>query len=206
MIDEQLFEILFNPADYIHESHFPPRWQPIDSACDPILNYWLFIHHQLEELPQHWAAHNQQTVLLLQNWQKLPTIAHLIGGYLLRISLLKRGLTLYRDPALHAFITLPLMHHVRFITPVSACLDTRAYGLTFILSQCQDLPPALEQRFQLLFPAGITRPTLFAPAVPDNINLLNMAITYANNSNHRTASKHHAAYQIECTSTATPVG
>lgn len=184
---EPLFRILYHPLEYTHPNHLPAGWDKVEKGDEPLLNYWLHARYQLAHLPDDCRLHNNLTPLLLQHWQRLPLIAHLVGGYLLRTTLLRHGLMLFMDPQLMAFIALPLLHQVHFTGPAPGASQTQACGASFILSQCPTLPHALRQRFFLQFPASVELPTLSAPLIPDHINLFKMALNYANCYPSRTA-------------------
>lgn len=184
---DQLFNILYHPVGYAHSSQLPTGWDATRSSEQPLLNYWLGTHYQLTDLPEPFQRYDALTSQVLTHWYQLPTITHLLGGYLLRSILLHQGLKLFMDPHLLAFITLPLIHYVSIPNQISVPPDTQAYGVAFILSQCSDLPHALQQRLLLQFPVSLELPALSALQRPEHGNLFRMAINYANRIPRRTA-------------------
>lgn len=178
--DDDFFRILYHPVGYAHSSHLPIGWHSINHYGEPLINYWISTYYQLVHLPESWQLNHSLTQLLLQHWYQAPTIAHLLGGYLLRSVLPHQGLTLFMDPQLLAFIALPLIHQVYIPEHSLLKLDTYAYGVAFIFSQCPALPHALRQRLLLQFPVTLELPTLSAPPLPEHINLFKMALNYAN--------------------------
>ncbi|RJL48613.1 type III secretion system protein [Pectobacterium carotovorum] len=176
---EQMIEILYYPVNYTDPSHLPDELLVNEKWDDVLINYWLLTQYKLEDLPVNSMPCDPTSSLIFTHWQKIPTIAHLIGGYLLRSQLLGQGASLLIDHQLLTFISLPLMHHVA-MKNVTQYIDTYAWGVTFILSQLANFPIALRQRLFLSFPAQMVLPENAIPSHPDHINLLRMAVTYAN--------------------------
>lgn len=175
--DSRMMAILYDPASYAHVSHFPDVFREGEIADATLLNFWLIRQQKLEPLRVDWHSDDDTLSLLLSHWYKLPTVAHLTGGYLLRRELTRHGALLLSDPRLLAFISLPMIQQPEPLAPHP--VDTASCGISFILRQFPDLPAALCQRLLLHFPAGM-------PQVPrpdkknmNNINLLRMALTYA---------------------------
>ena len=117
---------------------------------------------------------------MLSCWHLIPETAHLIGGYLMRNHLLTRGALIMSDPRLLAFISLPMPHGIALDPGSQTSMATTSCGLAFILSQFPELPQALRQRLLLHFPAGMSIEPLPAGKTLNHINLLRMALTYAN--------------------------
>lgn len=184
---EQLFRILYHPVAYTHPSHLPEAWRVKERASEPLLNYWLYRRYQLTAPPATWDASCPSAAVMIRQWHRMPDIAHLLGGYLLKSSMSDLNLALFSDPQLLNFIALPLIHHVDLSPLKQGRYTTLACGARFILNQCHPIPQALQQRFMLLFPTDIELPKLDAPRTPDHINLFNMATHYANNFPGRTA-------------------
>lgn len=177
---EQLFRLLYHPVAYTHCSHLPHTWRTDEQTNALLLNYWLHTHYQLAHLPETWVASDPLIIAIIQQWYRLPNISHLLGGYLLKSSMLNTSSTLFSDPQLLTFIALPMVHQADIAIQKHGKHTTQACGAAFILSQCNSMPQALHQRFMLLFPADIVLPTMQAPRTPDHINLFNMATHYAN--------------------------
>lgn len=177
---KQLFRILYHPVTYTHDSHLPHAWQGDEQIDALLLNYWLHAHYKLTHLPEAWSASDPVMTTIMQQWYRLPNIAHLLGGYLLKSSMASTRLTLFSDPQLLNFIALPMAHHIDIVPLKHGTYTTQACGAAFILSQCNSIPPALHQRFMLLFPVDVVLPKMQAPRTPDHINLFNMATHYAN--------------------------
>ncbi|WP_224558174.1 type III secretion system protein [Pectobacterium versatile] len=176
---EQMIGILYYPVNYTDQSHLPEELLINEIWDDTLINYWLLTRYKLEDLPANKTPCDPTSSLIFTNWQQMPTVAHLVGGYLLRSQLLSQGASLLMDHRLLAFISLPLVHHVA-MKNVTQHIDTHAWGAAFILSQLTDFPIALRQRLFLCFPAKMALPTSQIARHPDHINLLRMAITYAN--------------------------
>ncbi|MFT8211955.1 MAG: hypothetical protein ACMZI0_17780 [Symbiopectobacterium sp.] len=177
---EQLFRILYHPLAYTHRSHLPQTWQADERTCEPLLNYWLHRHYQLTDLPTSWRTSDTVVTAVMQQWYRMLNIAHLLGGYLFKSAMSAQSLTLFSDPQLRTFIALPMAHLVEIPPQKPGKPTTQALGAAFILSQCNSLPLALQQRFMLLFSTDIVLPKIRAPRAPEHINLFNMAIHYAN--------------------------
>ncbi|GKW40825.1 type III secretion system protein [Pectobacterium parvum] len=176
---EQMISILYYPISYTDLSHLPEELLVDEIWDDTLINYWLLTQYKLEDLSVNSTPYDPISSLIFTHWQKIPTIAHLIGGYLLRSQLLSQGASLLIDHQLLTFISLPLVHHVE-MKNVTQHMDTYAWGMAFILSQLATFPIALRQRLFLSFPAQMTLPEHPMSSHPDHINLLRMAITYAN--------------------------
>ncbi|MGP3590886.1 hypothetical protein [Vagococcus sp. WN89Y] len=178
--DDRIMKILYSPAHYIHPSHLPEELQDRGVWGDVLVNYWIMKHCQLEDVGESWAPAGIAATLILSHWQQLPNVAHLIGGYLLRTQLMTRGAALMSDPQLLAFISLPLLHHIKVEQNVEN-INPSAWGAAFILGLAAGLPRALQQRLLLCFQAEIELPEIQAEITPNHINLFRMAISYANN-------------------------
>ncbi|QQG29060.1 type III secretion system protein [Pectobacterium carotovorum] len=176
---EQMMSILYYPVNYTDPSHLPEELLVNEIWDETLINYWLLTQYKLENLPVNSTPCDPTSSLIIAYWQKIPTIAHLIGGYLLRSQLLSQGASLLIDHRLLTFISLPLVHHVA-MKNVTQHIDTYAWGMAFILSQLTNFPIALRQRLFLSFPAQMALPANPISSHPDHINLLRMAITYAN--------------------------
>lgn len=178
--DDRLMKILYYPASYTHSSHLPDTLHHREVWSDVLVNYWIIKTLQLKDVVTNWQPTDIITSLILSNWHNLPNVAHLLGGYILRSRLPGQGAALITDPQLLAFISLPLIHHIT-VNHSEKNLNTSAWGIAFILSLAVSLPEALLQRLLLCFPAKITLPSIQGARTPHHINLLKMAITYANN-------------------------
>lgn len=176
---EKMLKILYSPIDYIHPTHLSALLLKKNILGYGLINFSLISYYQLNDLPTHWEMDDKITSLILTQWAQLPAAAHLLGGYLLRCELLSDCALLMADPRLLAFISLPIIHQVK-TNAVENKVDTLARGAAFILSQIPRLPSALRERLLLSFPAGMILPQLAAVRTPDNLNLLKMAINYAN--------------------------
>ncbi|MBN3264696.1 type III secretion system protein [Pectobacterium brasiliense] len=176
---EKIISILYYPVNYTDSSHFPEEILENGIWDETLINYWLLTQYKLEDMPIKKMPCDPISSLVLTHWQKIPIIAHLIGGYLLRGQLLSQGASLLIDHRLLTFISLPLVHHVA-MKSVTQHIDTYRWGVVFILSQLTNFPIALRQRFLLSFPAQMALPNNPISSHPDHINLLRMAITYAN--------------------------
>nr|WP_286673459.1 oxidoreductase [Candidatus Symbiopectobacterium sp. PLON1] len=137
--------------------------------------------------PETWDAAHTPAAVMIKQWDHMPDIAHLLGGYLLKSSMSDLNRALFSDPQLLSFIALPLIHHVDPSLLKQGGYTTQACGARFILNHCHPIPQALQQRFMLLFPTDIELPKMDAPRTPDHINLFNMVTHYANNFPGRTA-------------------
>lgn len=178
--DDLLLRVMYDPVQYTDKSHFPDSFQ-LDKTWDTVLvNYWLLTYYKLEDLPDNWGSTGAVSKLILTHWHKLTTIAHLIGGHLLRARMPSLSGAFLTDKRLQAFITLPLPHHIVPGNDMDTA-DISACGAAFMLNLADELPYALRQRFSLCFPAHMRIPSLVASVTPDHINLLQMAIHYANN-------------------------
>lgn len=177
--DDRIMKILYSPAHYIHPSHLPEELRDREMWGDVLVNYWIMKHCQLENVREDWVPASITASLILTNWRLLPNVAHLIGGYLLRTQLMTKGAALMTDPKLLAFTSLPLFHHIP-VEQNEKSVDTVAWGAAFILSLATSLPQALQQRLRLCFPAEMELPDIKAEITPHHINMLRMAISYAN--------------------------
>lgn len=177
---EKILKILYSPALYSHPTHLPDSILNMNCEDNVLVNYWLITHYQLKDLPAHWEARDSISILVLSRWELIHDAACLIGGYLLRSQLLKKYATLVSNPRLSSFISLPILHHVS-LGSSEKNLDTLSLGVAFILSQIPHLPIALKERVILILPAEIKPPEIYIVRCPDHLNLLKMAINYANN-------------------------
>jgi len=174
-----IMNILYSPAVYTNKSNYPVDYI-FNENSDFFLNYWLLTHYELHDLPDTWQPYDYLLSLILINWDKIPLVADLIGGYLLRDKLSLDREKFMTNPCLLAFISLPLLHNAR-LTCYETTIDTTSYGAAFILNIFSDIPAALIQRFFLCFPVGMELPQIHATKTPGNINLLQMAVNYAHN-------------------------
>ncbi|XTZ39289.1 type III secretion system protein [Salmonella enterica] len=177
--DERIMHILYSPAAYIHPSHLPESLRNGDMWSDVLLNYWIVTSCQLDDVAEQWQPRDITSSLILSHWQRLPGVAHLIGGYLLRNELMRQGAALMTDTRLLSFISLPLLHHINTESNKHNS-DTAAWGLAFLLGLVKEVPRAFQQRMRLCFPAEIKLPDFHTAKTPHHINLLKMAIAYAN--------------------------
>ncbi|WP_256122470.1 type III secretion protein [Enterobacter pasteurii] len=178
--DQHMMSILYAPAGYAHMSHLPQALAYGDIDCPTLRNLWLLRQGKLSHLPPAWRSDNKTLSQMLSCWHLIPETAHLIGGYLMRNHLLKRGALIMSDPRLLAFISLPMPHGIALDPGGRTSMATTSCGLAFILSQFPELPQALRQRLLLHFPAGMSIEPLQAGKTLNHINLLRMALTYAN--------------------------
>jgi Bacterial type III secretion apparatus protein (OrgA_MxiK). len=178
--DRHMMSILYAPAGYAHMSHLPPALAAGDIDCPTLRNLWLLRQGKLSHLSPAWRSDNETLSQMLSCWHLIPETAHLVGGYLMRNHLLKRGALLMSDPRLLAFISLPMPHGVAPDPDCQTSVATTSCGLAFILSQFPGLPQALRQRLLLHFPAGMSIEPLPTGKTLNHINLLRMALTYAN--------------------------
>lgn len=176
--DSRMLNIMYAPADYSHPSRLPEIFWQAAQRDITLLNTWLLHSSKLCDLPEEWRCDDATLSQLLAHWRSVPTIAHLIGGYLLRNRLPARGAALMHDPRLLAFISLPLQHQVIVDDTIDA-QNTSSCGVTFIFSQFPGLPLALRQRLLMHFPAEMKPAELTASKTKNHINLLRMALTYA---------------------------
>ncbi len=178
MFSDNILKIMYAPLYYIHYSYLG-KLKHNKEFSDELINFWIIKHNQLSELPEGFIFHDKDDIefLLVNNWQLLPNIALLIGCYLDRTSSHKG---IVDSLNCHLFISLPLQCQVKYVEAYHAC-DVIAVGISFLLELGSNLPPALRQRFLLMFPEGIILPKLCVFKTPDNINLLKMAIVYAKN-------------------------
>ncbi|OWY74558.1 oxidoreductase [Pantoea sp. AMG 501] len=172
-----LLRIMYCPIKYCHSSYLVNLRGEQDLFSEVVLNHWLIKYHQLTDLPEGWIAENQVARLVIHNWYRLSTIAHYIGGYLLREWLLRNGAALATDKKLRSFIALPLMHHV-VIDDLSGCC-LKDSGAAFIMALTPAMPQALRQRMSLCFSCDANFPQLIVKPAPEHLNLLKMAIAYA---------------------------
>lgn len=177
--DSHMMAILYDPASYAHTSHVPDVFREGEIADTTLLNFWLIRQQELEPLRVDWHSNDDTLSRLLSHWYKLPAVAHLAGGYLLRDDLSRRGALLLSDPRLLAFISLPMPAQPDPTPPALHQVDTASCGISFILRQFPGLPAALRQRLLLHFPAGMIQVPRSDEKNMDNINLLRMALTYA---------------------------
>ncbi|MGE6980171.1 type III secretion protein [Kluyvera intermedia] len=177
---QHMMSILYAPASYTHASHLPEALIHGGIDCLTLRNLWIIRQCQLSHLPPTWQSRDETLTQLLSLWHRIPHTAHLIGGYLLRNQLLQRGALLMSDPRLLAFISLPLPCRVNLDTVRSDPINTASYGAAFILSQFPTLPQALRQRLWLHFPAETAFEPIPVAKTLNHINLLRMALTYAN--------------------------
>lgn len=178
--DQHMMSILYAPAGYAHASHLPGEFTRGDISCRTLQNLWLIRQGKLSHLPAAWHSDDETLSQLFSLWHLVPQTAHLVGGYLLRNQLLHRGALLMSDPRLLAFISLPLPHSDKLASGSDASMDIASYGAAFIVHQFPALPLALRQRLLLHFPAGISLEPHSAAKTLNHINLLRMALTYAN--------------------------
>lgn len=176
---DTVLRIMYGPAVYTHPDHLEELMRCNNTWNEALINLWLIEYYQLEDLPEGWSPGCHTTSLILAYWKRLPNVAYLIGSYLLRSQLILQGARLAADARLLAFISLPLAHQV---DPGAAmpCDSATAYGIAFIRSISANLPHALQQRMALCFPRDDTHITCKAAPTPDHINLLKMAMIYAN--------------------------
>ncbi|WP_254877192.1 type III secretion protein [Pantoea ananatis] len=178
--DQHMMSILYAPAGYAHMSHLPQALASGEIDCPTLRNLWLIRQGKFSHLPPAWQSDDETLLQMLSCWYLIPETAHLIGGYLMRNHLLKRGALLMSDPRLLAFISLPMPHGIALAPGDQTSMATTSCGLAFILSQFPGLPQALRQRLLLHFPAGMSIEPLPAGKTLNHINLLRMALTYAN--------------------------
>lgn len=178
--DQHMMSILYAPAGYAHISHLPQALAGGEIDSPVLRNLWLLHQGKLCHLPSAWQSDNETLSQMLSCWHLIPETAHLIGGYLMRNNLLKRGALLMSNPRLLAFISLPISHGVAHEPGGHTSMTTSSCGLAFILSQFPGLPQALRQRLLLHFPVGMSIEPLPAGKTLNHINLLRMALTYAN--------------------------
>lgn len=176
--DNHILNILYSPVAYAHSDQVSEISHMINILDDVLLNHWIINQYQLENLPDTWQPDDTISLLILSHWYVIPTIAYLIGGYLLREQLLVKRINLIIDPQLSAFISLPLRHA---ISPRGHNVDCLAWGVAFISGLVKNLPVALQQRLRLCFPSDIIMPNIYIAKTADHINLLRMAINYAYN-------------------------
>lgn len=176
--ESHIMNVLYSPITYIHSDKLLTVSSSIDVLSDVILNHLIIKQYQLEHLPDLWRPDDVVSILLLNHWRMIPSVATLIGGYLLREQLLIDKMSLINDPKLLAFISLPLRHTV-CINREHNIADYSIWGAEFITGLTYNLPAALRQRLSLCFSNDVLlkKPTI--AKTPDNINLLRMAINYA---------------------------
>jgi len=176
---EYIMSIMYSPVSYIHPEYLPDESANPNKYADVLVNYWILKTYMLEDLPEDWQASDPVSGFLLPSWGMIPSIARLIGGFLIREKLLLSSAMLITDPRLLAFISLPLVHDV-VINEKAANHTPTECGLAFIHGLTTAFPKAITQRLQLLFPANLILPELDIMRTPQQINLLRMAINYAN--------------------------
>jgi len=176
--DSLIMNILYSPVIYIHSDRLLELDSSRNVLSDVILNYLIIKKYQLDDLPDNWQPDDVVSLLLFSHWRIIPKVAELIGGYLLRERLIIDKMSLIRDPKMLTFISLPLRHSV-IINPQHYIIDYSAWGAAFISRLSHNLPVALRQRLSLCFSKDILLPEFYITKTPDHINLLRMAITYA---------------------------
>lgn len=179
--DSHIMNILYSPIMYIHSERLLALSHSTEMLNDVVLNHWIIRQYQLEDLPDSWQPEDPVSQLIFNHWALMPRVAFLIGGYLLRENLLIEKSQLIKDAALLKFISLPLRHRI-VINSSETTTEVMALGGAFLLGITSTLPSALRQRLQLCFSPDIQLPSLHISKTPDHINLLKMAITYANDS------------------------
>lgn len=179
--DSHIMNILYSPIMYIHSERLLALHHSTDVLNDVVLNHWIIRQYQLEDLPDNWQPDNPISQLIFNHWALMPRVAFLIGGYLLRENLLVEKSQLMSDATLLKFISLPLRHSI-VTNSDERTGGSAALGCAFLLGITGNLPSAVSQRLRLCFPPDIEPPGLHISTTPDHINLLKMAITYANDS------------------------
>lgn len=174
-----LLKIMYCPSMYCHASYLMGEQHEQVLFNGVLLNYWLISYYQLEDLPGSWSPDCITASLIINNWQQLNRLAHLIGGYLLRSQLLRRGEILATDKKLQSFISLPLAHHV--VIKYQPGLSTMSCGAAYILALAEEIPFALHQRIKMNFSRDEKLPDIDVLPIPEHINLLKMGIAYAKN-------------------------
>jgi len=177
--DNRIMNIIYSPIMYTHPERLSEIHHSREILNDVLLNHWIFSQYHLDDLPSFWQPGDSVSELIIIHWKIIPTIANLIGGYLLQDRLIIERMTLINDPTLLAFISLPLRHTV-IISQSYQHADFSAYGAAFLMYMIKNLPSAFHQRFRLCFPKQSSLPQLGMTKTPDHINLLKMAINYAN--------------------------
>lgn len=174
-----LIKLLYAPSIYIDNSYLTMLPNNGIDFSNQIINYWIINHFKLEDIQDDLFSPKTDdlALYLIRNWFLLPKVVLLIGGYLSR-NIFSSSFFL-SHPVVLEFMSLPLSYK---ITPnILTQHDIMATGVTFISELCATLPSALRQRFFLCFPKNISYPELNVPMIPDNINLLKMAFSYAKN-------------------------
>ena len=179
--DCRLLNILYAPLGYIHSDNLSSAFSLNNIISDTLLNYWIISQYKLDNLPDYWRPEDPISLLIIPNWDMIPKIAYLLGGYILRERLLIDRATLITDLQLLSFISLPLQHTITICHEYDN-FNYSTCGATFIMGIAKMLPFALQQRLRLFFSPIMDFPKMKISISPDNINLLKMAIIYARNS------------------------
>ena len=176
---EYIMSIMYSPVSYIHPGHLPAELTGNDRYDDVLINYWIINKFELEDLHEDWQSSDVVSSFLLPAWAMIPLIARLIGGFLIREKLLLSSAMLITDPRLLAFISLPLKHDILLDRKATDHTPTE-WGVAFIFGLAEGFPKAILQRLKLLFSFDLILPEIVITRTPQQINLLRMAINYAN--------------------------
>lgn len=181
-ITQSLIEILYMPSQYIHQEYLSNPILDTGLLNDQLLNTWILHTYKLDGL-QNFSLDDELIELLILSWKNIPLISLLIGAFLCRDNILLNSKLIISKPILIKFISLPIIHQrVSFDkNELSLALFLRL-GLVFILKTCPNLPTGLAQRIKLHSPNGTLPLELNIAKNPPNINLLRIAINYANNT------------------------
>lgn len=179
--DSHIMNILYSPIMYIHSERLLALSHSTEMLNDVMLNHWIIRQYQLDDLPDNWQPEDPVSPLIFNHWALMPRVALLVGGYLLRENLLIEKSQLMSDATLLKFISLPLRHCIA-INRKEITSGISAMGAAFLLGITSNLPSAIGQRLRLCFPPDIQLPSVHISKTPDHINLLKMAINYANDS------------------------
>lgn len=177
-----LLQAMYAPLDYIHGARVDFALPAADSSetftpgLRQALNHALIKRLALPVRVDFDLTPADFSAQLIDNWQHLRQVAHLVGCKLARGTLAQHRYFGLLPDATRRFVALPIECPV---IPLSAPLQPEQlelHGARYLLALCEQLPAALARRL----------PLVFAPGVADGVwqghinrSLLTFAIDYA---------------------------
>jgi len=181
MTSPALLRVMYAPLDYIHPHYFSEPSVTLTPSVQMAVNHILIERFGLRTEINFNLQVSDFSQRLVADWKWVPQVTWLLGCKLARGSLAVRGQLASLPEVARRFIELPVLCPACGIDMPVTRDKLELHGARYLAEIRSQLPPALAQRFSLMFKPDDHLPL---PGVVLNRSLLNFAFDYAKNSSH----------------------
>lgn len=173
-----LLRVMYAPLDYIHPVYFPAPSVALAPSVQMAANHTIIERFALSTKIDFKLQASDFSQRLVSDWKLIPQVAWLLGCKLARGSLAVRGQLADLPLVARRFIELPALCPACSLELPITRDKLELHGARYLAQLQPQLPPALAQRFSLIF-APELQP--MHPDVTLNRSLLHFAFDYATN-------------------------